>query len=124
MLKYVVLVMFLAGVSLQAEAARVWEVQDNYVEEVSMYLDTVGSTGYHVLSVKLKNPVSTGCALTDSTRTLTWWSTADAGFAVSMWYSTLLSAHAQGLKVDIRTENTNCNATYGRQLIGARVKSK
>lgn len=111
------------GALSQVQAALVWEIKDNYVSEVSIHHDYVAPTYYHVVSVKLKNAIATGCALSDSSRTVTYFINSDIPAVVSLWYSTLLSAQAQGLKVDIKTDNAVCNPTYGRFLQGARLKS-
>lgn len=122
MFRNILVAVALCGVVSQVQAARVWEIENNYIEEASIYQDTVSGTGYNVLLVKLKNPISTGCALSDSSRTVTYWTPNEPAPAVSLWLSALLSAQAQGLKVDIRTENANCNPTYGRLFQGIRLK--
>jgi hypothetical protein len=114
---------FLVAVS-QVQAAIVWEIKDNYIDEVSIHHDYVAPSYYHVISVKLRNPISTGCALSDSSRAITFFINAEITPALSLWHSTLLAAQAQGSKVDIKTDNAVCNPTYGRLLQGVRIKSK
>lgn len=123
MLRKLLAVFAFLGVASQAQATYVWEIQDNYVDQVAIYFEVVSGTGYHVMAVTLKNPISTGCALADSTRTINVWVASDTSRVMSLWYSTLLSAQAQGLKVDIRTDNSICNGAFGRWMQGVRLKS-
>lgn len=120
----ILIVLAMSYVSVNAKAAYVWEIQGNYIEEVSVFSDNPSGTYYNVISVKLKNPISTGCAKTDSTRTLNYWLTESlVSSTVTLWLSALMSAQAQGSKVDIQTDNAVCSGVYGRKLRGVRIRT-
>lgn len=109
-------------VGVQVHAAYVWEVQDNYIDEVSISAQNPSGTAYHVLTIKLRNPISTGCSVSDTSKTVSYWSTGAVDSIPALWYSSVISAYSQGSKVDIRTDNSACNPAFGRQFMGIRLK--
>ena len=104
-------------------ANKIWEVKGNYIESVSIFNDTVGSTGYNVLEVVLKDPINTGCAGSDNGNVIRYWIDKPVTPTMHAWQAALLAAQAQGAKVDIRTDASICSNTYGRKYIGTRIYS-
>ena len=104
-------------------ANKIWEVKGNYIESVSIFNDTVGSTAYNVLEVVLKNPINTGCASSDSGRVVRYWINQPVSQSMHAWQAALLAAQAQGAKVDIRTDSSVCSNAYGRKYLGTRIYS-
>lgn len=108
--------------TLNANAARVWEIKDNYVESASTFVDLIGSNYYNVIQIKLKLPIHTGCPVSDNDNVVSLWiGGGDPTAASNSILSTALTAKATGQKVDIFTEDTTCSSYYGRYWVGIRL---
>jgi len=109
-----------AGTSV---AAIDWEIKGNYVADVAVYYEVINGKGYNIVTIYLKNPISTGCALSDADNQVSYWYNGYFGTNHTAWISAALSAQAQNKKVDINTDNSVCSTYYGRKLLGLKVRN-
>lgn len=107
--------LFVGNVSV---AARLWSIQNNYVKDVSVSSENPSGTTYNVIRIYLKEPIDTGCSVSDPDQLVTYWIADDFNNAMSSWISTALAAQAQNKKVDILINTATCNGTFGRMFHG------
>lgn len=99
-----------------ANAAMVW-VQNLTIESYRMYW-----SGYEtIFEVKVREPIATGCASGDQGRLFSYWNTNSNVFHQIM-QGQVVSADAQGRKVDIMYDNTVCSTFAGRMMYGVQVR--
>lgn len=101
-----------------AHAAREWEIKNNYIKDVYTYKDVVSGTGYNVIRITFKDPISTGCAMSDQGNFVTYWRSEDLGRNHASWLSAALAAQAANNKVDVMTDPSKCSGIYGRFWVG------
>ncbi|MBF1801154.1 hypothetical protein [Alloalcanivorax profundimaris] len=105
-----VFVAFLLSVSSHSFADQVWLDQDLMVEDVVVY----SQYDKNVMTVRVSSnePLSVGCAPTDTHGIFSYWTSADFNGAAKTRVATLLAAQAQRLPIRILVDVGNCN-TYG-----------
>lgn len=74
--------------------------------------------GYNsILTVKFKEPISTGCAGSDNNRHISHWTPSTSAFEQSL-LSIVITAKTLNQKVRVEYDNTICDAGAGRMLYG------
>ncbi|MDF1780219.1 MAG: hypothetical protein P1U67_02875 [Alcanivoracaceae bacterium] len=116
------------ALSATASAARDWMVFDAEIVDVAMYYDG----NYHVKRVRFKSDNIDTRVTCDPTETpdannirvaSSWTSQPPSSTGMAM-YSTLLSAQAQGLTVNLYMDSSLCsNGNYGQQISGVQINS-
>lgn len=115
-MKKSILVALLMLITGSAHAGLVWL---NNLTIDSYTVTTSG--GNYFLIVKVKEDISgTGCTTADDQNLFSRWSTSVGGFWDYLQRS-IIAAEAQGRKVNIRYDNTQCSAEGGRFLEGIAV---
>lgn len=115
MKKFIVTGLFML-ISANAHAGLVW--LNNLT--IDSYTVTTSGSNYFLI-VKVKEDISgTGCASADDQDQFARWSTSVGGFWDYL-QSSVIAAEAQGRKINIRYDNTQCSAEGGRFLEGITV---
>ena len=102
----------LMGFASVASAGRVW-VDDVIIDEVGVFTEKSSGTYYQVIYVKSESLKQSQvlCSPTQSHGIVSVMSTGDFSSVHQARYSTLLSAHAQGLKVDLLINDSDCSTS-------------
>lgn len=95
-------------------AAMVW-VNNLTIDSYKFYYDGTSV----VFTVYVKETLSTGCAFSDNNKALSYWASGSANLFHQLIQSTIIAADAQGRKVNIQYDDTQCAATAGRLMYGA-----
>lgn len=107
-----------AAISFNVSAARQWEILDNQIKSVKVYNHVISGTGYNVIQFVFVKPISTGCAYSDATNSVSFWDDSALSNTLSTWVSVAMAAQAQKLPVDVYTDPAVCSTNFGRQLRG------
>lgn len=111
----------LLGASSQVLAANQW-LEGLTVEGVRVWWD--GSQT--IMEVKVKEPVvipAPGCQISNDKRILSYWNTSGPNVWMQAWEAQLLSAQAQGLKVDFYLQLGTCSTYAGQHFVGINVRT-
>lgn len=112
---------WLAMLGLSSQAmANDW-LEGITVDAVRVWWD--GSSA--ILEVKVKSGFdlsSVNCQMTKDKRILSYWTPGSPNTWMQAWEAQLLSAQAQGLKVDLYLQLGTCSTTAGQQFVGVNVR--
>jgi len=94
----------------KASAALEWKFKNVKIKEAAVYREVTSSgSSFFTLEITIEGHQQTGCGPTDTHGVIT--KTTQNAFSSNwqMRYSTILSAQAQGLPVDILVNNSSCH---------------
>ena len=111
------LFLFSLFMSFSVNAASNWEIKGNYIESYRVFY----LAPYNVLQIYFKEPINTGCAVSDNSKSVAIWQNGHLNAANLSWLSAIMAAHAQGNRVDVLVGSGDCHNQYGRRLQGVSV---
>lgn len=105
--------LMLSCVCSVGSAAMIW-VNNLTIDSYKLYYDGVSV----IFTVYVKEPISTGCAFSDTNKAFSYWTPSNTNPFHAVLQAAVIAADAQGRKVNLQYDNTQCSAVAGRMLYG------